>query len=237
MKATSELVVATALTLLAAALLASVVALPFLFVGAGGVAMVVLVALIGIAWWRLGLTGGLGAANRVTLSRGGLLALLVGFGAVALAGDAATGTAWPFALALAALMLDGVDGAVARRTGTESDFGARFDMELDAALALVLAVLVFAVDRVGLWVLLLGLPRYAFLAAARWLPALRRPLPPSQRRRVICVVQVATLAGSLFPWVGPPLTSLACAVAAVLLYASFAVDVRVLLRAKPVATT
>jgi hypothetical protein len=81
------------------------------------------------------------------------------------------------------------------------------------------------------------LPRYAFLAAARWLPALRRPLPPSQRRRVICVVQVATLAGSLFPWVGPPLPALACVIAGVLLYGSFAVDVRLLLRAEPVATT
>ena len=237
MKAASELVVATGLTLLAAASLAPVVASPFLFVGVAGVAMVVLAALIGIAWWRLDMTGGLGAANRVTLLRGGLLALLVGFGAALLAGDAATGTAWPFALALVALMLDGVDGAVARRTGTASDFGARFDMEVDAALALVLAILVFAVDRAGLWVLLLGLPRYAFLAAARWLPALRRPLPPSQRRRVICVVQVATLAGSLFPWVGPPLPALACVIAGVLLYGSFAVDVRLLLRAEPVATT
>ncbi|MDZ7744850.1 MAG: CDP-alcohol phosphatidyltransferase family protein [Candidatus Saccharibacteria bacterium] len=237
MTATSELVVATGLTLLAAALLAPVVALPFLFVGAAGVAMVVLVAVVGIAWWRLDMRGGLGAANRVTLLRGGLLALLVGFGAIVLAGDTATGTAWPFALALAALVLDGVDGAVARRTGTESDFGARFDMELDAALALVLAILVFAYDRAGVWVLLLGLPRYAFLAAARWLPALRNPLPPSQRRRVICVVQVATLAGSLFPWVGPPLPALACAIAAVLLYGSFAVDVRTLLRGASVATT
>lgn len=237
MTVTSELVVATVLTLMAAALLASPVALPIVFVAAAGVAMVSLSALVRVAWWRWAMTGAFGAANRVTLLRGGLLALLVGFGAVVLAGDTETGTAWPFALALVALLLDGVDGAVARRTGTSSDFGARFDMELDAVLALVLAILVFAYDRAGLWVLLLGLPRYAFLAAASWLPALRRPLPPSQRRRVICVVQVATLAGALFPWVGPPLPALACAVAAAVLYGSFAVDVRALLRDAPVAGT
>ncbi len=237
MTGTSELVVAAAVTLVAAALLASLLALPFVFVIAAGVAMIVLSALLRVGWRRSAMTGALGLANRVTLLRGGLLALLVGFGVTVLAGDAETGTAWPFALALIALLLDGVDGAVARRTGTASDFGARFDMELDAALALVLAILVFAYDRAGLWVLLLGLPRYAFLAAAWWLPALRQPLPPSQRRRVICVVQVATLAGSLFPWVGPPLPALACAIAAVLLYGSFAVDAGALLRAEPVAQT
>lgn len=237
MTVTSELVVATGLTLAAAALLASVLALPFGFVVAVGVAMVSLSALVRIAWWQAATAGAFGAANRVTLLRGGLLALLAGFGVVVLAGDAQAGTAWPFALALTALLLDGVDGAVARSTGTASGFGARFDMELDAALALVLAILVFAYDRAGLWVLLLGLPRYAFLAGARWMPALRRPLAPSQRRRVICVVQVATLAGSLLPWVGPPLPALACAIAAVLLYGSFALDVRALLRDVPVTTT
>lgn len=234
MTVTSELVVATAVTVLAAALLASVVALPFVFVVAAGVSMVSLSALLGGAWRRSAMMGALGAANRVTLLRGGLLALLVAFGVIVLAGDTGAGTGWPFLLALIALLLDGADGAVARRTGTGSDFGARFDMELDAAFALVLAILVFAYDRAGLWVLLLGAPRYAFLVAARWLPALRRPLPPSQRRRVICVVQVATLAGSLFPWVGPPLPALACAIAALLLYGSFAVDVQALLRSEPV---
>ena len=36
------------------------------------------------------------------------------------------------ALAAVALVLDAVDGRVARRTGTVSPFGARFDMEVDA---------------------------------------------------------------------------------------------------------
>ncbi len=42
------------------------------------------------------------------------------------------------ALAVPALILDGVDGWVARRTGTANDAGARLDMEVDAALILVL---------------------------------------------------------------------------------------------------
>jgi phosphatidylglycerophosphate synthase len=231
-----DLMIATGLTLAGAVLLAPVAGSPVVFVAAIGAAMVALSVAVFGGWRRSAMSGRFGAANRVTLLRGGLSALLVGFAAVVLAGEIATGTSWPFALALFALLLDGVDGAVARRMGTVSEFGARFDMELDAALALVLAILVFAYDRAGLWVLLLGLPRYAFLAAAHWLPALRRPLPPSQRRRVICVVQIATLAGALFPGIAPPWPALACGLAAVLLYGSFAVDVRTLLRNEMVST-
>lgn len=228
------LMIAAGLTLLGAGLLAPVAGSPAVFVAATAVAMAALSALVLGGWRRSAMAGPFGAANRVTLLRGGLVALLVGFAAVAVAGNVAGAPIWPFTLALIALLLDGVDGAVARRTGTTSDFGARFDMELDAALALVLAVLVFAYDRAGLWVLLLGLPRYAFLAAGHWLPALRRPLPPSQRRRVICVVQIATLAGALFPGLSSPWPALACALGAVLLYGSFAVDVRALLRKETV---
>ena len=46
------------------------------------------------------------------------------------------------ALAVVALVLDAVDGWVARRTGTTSPLGARFDMEVDAFLILVLSVYV-----------------------------------------------------------------------------------------------
>ena len=82
----------------------------------------------------------LGAANRVTLTR----ATLVG-GVTALVADALVGPAHVAAmvgLAVVALVLDGVDGWVARRTGTVSALGARFDMEVDAFLILVLSVYV-----------------------------------------------------------------------------------------------
>jgi hypothetical protein len=44
------------------------------------------------------------------------------------------------AVAILALTLDGVDGWLARLRGTQSRFGARFDMETDALLVLVLSV-------------------------------------------------------------------------------------------------
>jgi phosphatidylglycerophosphate synthase len=101
------------------------------------------------------------------------------------------------------LVLDGVDGRLARSEGRVSDFGARLDMEIDSILAVVLALNVWAAGMTGAWVLLLALPRYLFIAAAWFLPWLNKPLPPSLARRVICVVQVACLIGlnaPIFPW-------------------------------------
>lgn len=223
-----ELALGAGATVAVALALVRLAELPVAFVGHAALAFAAVGVLVWSARYARRIGGWLGAANRVTLGRAVLVALLAGFVPAAGAGAA---IGWPFALAVAALLLDGADGAVARRTGTASAFGARFDMELDAALGLVLAVLVLAYDRAGLWVLLLGVPRYAFVAAARAWPALRRPLPPSRRRRTVCVIQIATLAGALAPWVAPPVATFACAVAGVILYGSFLIDVRELARA------
>src|SRR5579871_6126830 len=69
----------------------------------------------------------LGQANGVTLGRGVLVCLLAGLIGERAPAVAAVATA----LALLVLAMDGVDGRLARRDGTVSDFGARFDMETD----------------------------------------------------------------------------------------------------------
>src|SRR5262249_22282257 len=108
-----------------------------------GVAGCVAGTAYGLATWAI-LTNALrrargrsfGAANGVTLARatlvGGVTALVVN----------AVGGRTPLAvlitIATVALILDCVDGQVARRTGTVSKLGARFDMEVDAFLILVL---------------------------------------------------------------------------------------------------
>jgi len=96
------------------------------------------------------------------------------------------------ALVVVALALDWVDGQVARRTGTASAFGARFDMETDAFLILVLSV--YAADDIGWWVLLIGAARYLLWLAERVLPWLRRPVPPRYWRKVVAAVQGVVLA-------------------------------------------
>ena len=90
-------------------------------------------------------------------------------------------------LAVVALALDAVDGWVARRTGTASPLGARFDGEVDAFLILVLSV--YVARSAGAWVLAIGAARYAFLAAGWLLPWMREPLPPRYWRKVVAATQ------------------------------------------------
>ncbi len=83
-------------------------------------------------------------------------------------------------IASVALALDAVDGRVARRTGTASALGARFDMEVDAFLVLVLSV--YVATLVGPWALVIGAMRYAFVVASWALPWMRASLPTRYRR-------------------------------------------------------
>lgn len=176
-------------------------------------------------------TTGFAPCNRVTLVRAGVVGLLAG---VLVAPQALAALGWTvLSLALAALVLDGLDGWLARRQGTESAFGARFDMEVDAALIAVLAGLAWTGGKAGVWVLALGLMRYAFVAAARVWPWLGAPLPHSLRRKAVCVLQVSVLAALMAPVLGPAMTVPMAAVALAALSWSFAVDVVWLWRHRP----
>ena len=177
-----------------------------------------------------GLPGpGLGSANRVTLGRAALalpvLALALLPGALGPAGRW-----WVIVLSTVVMVLDGVDGRIARRGGTQSAFGARFDMELDAALILALSVLVWRSGAGGPWVLLIGLMRYAFVAASWVRPALAAPLPPSDRRRIVCVLQGVVLLVALGPVVPSSVAVAVTALGLAALTYSFAVDARWALR-------
>ena len=140
----------------------------------------------------------LGPANAVTLARttliGGVLALVAGAVAAALrdTGPTTVPTTVLVGLAAVALALDGVDGQVARRTGSTSELGARFDMEVDALLIMVLSV--FVASTYGWWVLGIGALRYVFVAAAWSLPWLRAGLPARFSRKVVAAVQGVALA-------------------------------------------
>lgn len=161
----------------------------------------------------------LGPADRVTLAR----AVLVG-GVTALVTDRASAGA-PVVilvtLAAVALVLDAVDGQVARRTGTASPMGARFDMEVDAFLILVLSVHV--ATSFGAWVLAIGAMRYAFVAAAWVMPWLRSALPPSFTRKTVAALQgiILVVAGV----VPRPVAIASVALALALLVWSFGRDI------------
>lgn len=173
--------------------------------GAGLVALVVLLAAlgavvgVGVVGWAVGLACGvglavalaqgasrrrveaLGPADLVTLARAVLSCGVAALVADSFVRDAA---AWSLvALAAAALVLDAVDGRVARRSGTASGFGARLDGETDAFLMLLLSV--YVARGVGAWVLAVGALRYLFALAGWLLPWMRAQLPPRYWRKVV----------------------------------------------------
>jgi phosphatidylglycerophosphate synthase len=142
-------------------------------------------ALLATAVRRAGATT-LGPADLVTLARAGLVG-----GVTALVADGI----WSSHIAVAplvviastALVLDAVDGRVARRTGTVSALGARFDMEVDSFLVLVLSVNVAVL--VGPWVLAIGAMRYAFVAASWSAPWMRSALPTRYSAKAVAALQ------------------------------------------------
>jgi phosphatidylglycerophosphate synthase len=133
-------------------------------------------------------------------------------------------------LTLVALALDGVDGQVARRTGTASPLGARFDMEVDAFLLLVLSA--YVATQVGPWVLAIGLMRYAFIAAGRVLDWLRAPVPPTMAGKAVAVIQGVVLVVATAGVLPPAVTTAALAVALAALIWSFGRSVRWLSRTR-----
>ncbi|OUM03619.1 hypothetical protein A8M77_05210 [Variovorax sp. JS1663] len=171
--------------------------------------------------------GRFGAANRVTLARLALICLL----AAAIGETADDRLAWScVVVATIAALLDALDGPLARRGGLASAFGARFDMETDALLVLVLSLLALHFDKTGAWILAAGLMRYLFVLAARPWPWLARALPTSLRRKAVCVVQISALIVCLVPVIALPWSQALAAASLALLAASFAIDTAWLMR-------
>ena len=162
-----------------------------------------------------------GPANWVTLAR----STFVG-GIAALVADAFVQAASVFAivmLAVIALVLDSVDGRVARRTGSVTAVGARFDMEVDAFLILVLST--YVAQSVGAWVLTIGTARYVFVATGWLLPWLRESPPPRYWYKFVAAFQGIVLTIVIADILPGPGNVAALTLALVLLGESFAHEI------------
>ncbi len=190
---------------------------------------------LGMAGWLVGLTAGwavtgLLATARVRSERPEILpadwvTLVRAVLAAGVAGLVADSFVRPVQVAAVvvltavALALDAVDGPVARRTGSVTAVGARFDGEVDAFLILVLSV---GVSRhYGLWVLAIGAARYAFLAAGWAVRWLADPLPPRYWGKVVAAVQGIVLIIALSGVLPRRIGMLAVGIAMLLLAESF----------------
>jgi phosphatidylglycerophosphate synthase len=141
----------------------------------------------------------LGPASWLTLARATLAVGVAALAADSFAHD--TPVALLVTLAGVALALDAADGWMARRTGTATGLGARFDGEADAFL--ILALSVYVAQAHGAWVLAIGAARYLF-GVGEWLvPWMRAPLPPRRWRRIVAAAQGIVLtvaAAEVLPW-------------------------------------
>lgn len=165
-----------------------------------------------------------GPANVVTLYRSAGTVLLASL--VPVAGLLSDSWLWLITiLAILLLSLDGVDGYLARRTRLASDFGARFDMEIDALLILTISIFLWQSGEAGLWITAVGLMRYLFVLAGLWSRPLRGELFPSFRRKLVCVIQLVVLCAILSPLVSSPLSGALGIVALTCLTGSFLRDV------------
>ncbi|MFN7982738.1 MAG: CDP-alcohol phosphatidyltransferase family protein, partial [Vicinamibacterales bacterium] len=129
---------------LAAAVGPSIHALPTFPLLAAGVFCGV--ALIAISYLHNHPFAQFGPANLVTTVRVVAVSLVV-----ALIGESRTpAAAWTAAIGgCVSTLLDGVDGWLARRSGLASEFGARYDMEIDALLILALCGLAWQHEKAG----------------------------------------------------------------------------------------
>jgi phosphatidylglycerophosphate synthase len=172
----------------------------------------------GLSYWGI---GRLGPADWVTLARASLAA-----GVAALVADSfaeSVPVALLVSLASLALVLDAVDGRIARRTETTSALGERMDGEVDAFLILVLSL--YVARSTGAWVLAIGAARYAFLAAGYLFPWLRAPLQPRHWRKVVCATQGIVLTIAAAGVLPAAVADAALGIALVLLAESFGRDV------------
>ena len=163
----------------------------------------------------------LGPADRVTLTRTVLIGGVAALVADALVRPPALAILVP--MATVALVLDGVDGFVTRRTGTASVLGARFDMEADSVLILILSLHV--ARHAGAWALLLGAARYLFVAAGWLLPWMRARLPFRYWRKVVAATVSIALIVAMADVLPPPAAQAGLLLAVVLLAESFGRDV------------
>jgi phosphatidylglycerophosphate synthase len=137
-------------------------------------------------------SGALGAGNALTLLR---LALIVLMPAVA------APTPGPAAALLVAgvFVLDGADGWLARRNHEVSPFGAYFDLECDALLVLLCALVLHQHGRVGAYVLAPGLLRYLYVLLMMVLPAAADAAPRSRIGRYAFSALMVSFVVSLWP--------------------------------------
>jgi phosphatidylglycerophosphate synthase len=176
-----------------------------------------LAALASFSFWLLQLkpaafgVNGFGAANWVTSLR--LVSLLL----LAALIDARM-PLLAAALSWSIFCLDWLDGYLARRSHSETSFGAVYDSEVDACFTMLLTWGVFTLDRAGAWVLIGGLLRYAYVVSLHLSGVGEREAPRTRLGRYVFGLSIGGYTLSLWPFSGTGAIVLSAAATALLCY-------------------
>lgn len=91
------------------------------------------------------------------------------------------------------LLLDGLDGYLARKYNASSAFGARLDMETDAYFVLCLSLLLSLKNSSISWIILLGLWRYCYVVLLQLSKVKTQPEPTSYFKKASTVFTIVAL--------------------------------------------
>ena len=156
------------------------------------------------------LYGSLGWGNRLTILRGGLIALTGGF---LFMDQAAADQVWVAALLYTlAAILDRLDGFAARRSGQVSLLGNELDISFDALGLVIAPLLAIGLGKLHGSYLLLSVAFYVYRWGLQRRSLLGLPLhalPANPLRRTLAGFQMAFVAVALWPLLDPELTTIA----------------------------
>jgi phosphatidylglycerophosphate synthase len=123
------------------------------------------------------------------------------------------------AVVISVFALDGLDGWLAARRGETSEFGALLDLETDAYFVLLIGVALYLRGRYGLWILGVGLLRYAYVLCLALVPARSGHQPRwAHGRHAFTALMLSLTLGMV---VGEPLGTVVTALGCGLVTASF----------------
>jgi len=101
---------------------------------------------------------------------------------------------------LTAVILDGVDGFLARKYGHSSKVGEALDMETDAFMVILISWIHYESGSLPWWILIPGGLRYYYELGFFWLKDQAQDFPPKRIRATIAVIFFSTL---LAPFIFP----------------------------------